>query len=236
MSGATIASEYRTEGRKATWFELFFDLVFVVAVAQLSGAYAQYALMDAREAIPVPPSLSWEEAAATPITFCVVYDMLVEQGRLRAGERLLIMGVSSGVGVAALQAGKALGATVLGIVLGLIVAVARLSPVRPFRLAAEGYVEVIRNTPALVQVFIIYYGLGQLGIRLPAPVGGSQQHQQAAGTQGPGQGAEGLRVEQQRGEPRLARQRGAARERRRRSGVGSPREEPGRPWSMGRSN
>ncbi len=83
-------------------------------MGRLAGAYAQYALMDAREAIPVPASLSWEEAAATPITFSVVYDMLVEQGRIAAGEWLLVAGVSSGVGVAALQAGKALGAKVIG--------------------------------------------------------------------------------------------------------------------------
>ena len=83
-------------------------------MGRLAGAYAQFALMDAREAIPVPDSLSWEEAAATPITFSVVYDMLLEQGKLAAGEWLLVAGVSSGVGVAALQTGKALGARVIG--------------------------------------------------------------------------------------------------------------------------
>src|SRR5258706_4281551 len=63
---------------------------------------------------PVPASLSWEDAAEVPITFLVVYDMLVAQGNLKAGEWLLVTGVSSGVGVAALQAGKALGAKVIG--------------------------------------------------------------------------------------------------------------------------
>ena len=78
------------------------------------GAFAEYALMDAREAIAVPAGLSWEEAAAIPLTFMVVHDMLVAQGQLKAGEWLLVAGVSSGVGVAALQAGKALGAKVIG--------------------------------------------------------------------------------------------------------------------------
>ena len=78
------------------------------------GAFAELALMDAREAIPMPPSLSWEEAAAVPLTFMVVHDMLVAQGGLRAGDWLLVTGVSSGVGVAALQAAKALGAKVIG--------------------------------------------------------------------------------------------------------------------------
>jgi NADPH:quinone reductase-like Zn-dependent oxidoreductase len=62
----------------------------------------------------VPRALAWEEAAATPLTFLVVYDMLVAQGHLAAGQWLLVMAVSSGVGVAALQTGKALGARVIG--------------------------------------------------------------------------------------------------------------------------
>jgi NADPH:quinone reductase len=83
-------------------------------MGRCAGAYAEYAVMDAREAIPIPAHLSFEEAASIPLAFMVVHDMLVEQGRLKAGEWLLVAGVSSGVGVAALQAGKALGAKVIG--------------------------------------------------------------------------------------------------------------------------
>ena len=78
------------------------------------AAFSEYAVMDVREAMPVPAALSWEEAASIPLTFLVVYDMLVLQGRLAAGEWLLINGVSSGVGVAALQMAKARGAQVIG--------------------------------------------------------------------------------------------------------------------------
>ena len=78
------------------------------------GAFAEYALMDRREAIPIPAGLSFEQAASIPLTFMVVHDMLVDQGGLKAGEWLLVTGVSSGVGVAALQAAKALGAKVIG--------------------------------------------------------------------------------------------------------------------------
>ncbi|MBI2753808.1 MAG: zinc-binding dehydrogenase [Betaproteobacteria bacterium] len=78
------------------------------------GAFAEYALMDAREMIPVPERLSWEEAAAVPLAFLVVYDMLIAQGNLRPQEWLLVTGISSGVGVASLQAAKALGARVIG--------------------------------------------------------------------------------------------------------------------------
>ena len=78
------------------------------------GAFAEYALMDAREAIPVPARLSWEEAAVVPLAFLVAYDMLIAQGSLRPREWLLVTGVSSGVGVASLQAAKTIGARVIG--------------------------------------------------------------------------------------------------------------------------
>src|SRR5688572_24060865 len=74
------------------------------------GGFADYALMDAREAMRVPPRLSWDQAAAIPLAFMVAHDMLVAHGRLERGDWLLITGVSSGVGVASLQVGKALGA------------------------------------------------------------------------------------------------------------------------------
>ncbi len=78
------------------------------------GAFSEFAVMDAREAMPVPAGLPMHEAAALPLTMLVVHDMLVLQGRLQAGEWLLVTGVSSGVGVACLQVGKALGARVIG--------------------------------------------------------------------------------------------------------------------------
>ena len=49
-------------------------------MGRCAGAFAEYALMDAREAMAVPPALSWEEAAAIPLTFLVVHDMLVAAG------------------------------------------------------------------------------------------------------------------------------------------------------------
>jgi NADPH:quinone reductase len=78
------------------------------------GAFAEFGLMDAREAIPVPQRLTWEEAGGVPVAFMTVHDALIAQGRLIAGEWLLIAGVAAGVGVAALQVGKALGAKVIG--------------------------------------------------------------------------------------------------------------------------
>jgi NADPH2:quinone reductase len=83
-------------------------------MGRCSGAFSEYAVMEAAEAIPMPSNLSWEEGASIPLTFLVAFDMLVLQGRLKAGEWLLVNGVSSGVGVASLQLGKVMGARVIG--------------------------------------------------------------------------------------------------------------------------
>lgn len=62
------------------------------------------------------------------------------------------------------------GAMVLGLALGLTVALLRLSPFRALRIAAGFYVSFIRGTPLLVQLFLIYYGLAQFGWRIdPIP-------------------------------------------------------------------
>ncbi len=83
-------------------------------MGRCTGAFAEYAVMEAAEAMAMPGNLSWEQAASIPLAFMVTFDMLVLQGRLQAGEWLLVNGVSSGVGVASLQLGKVLGAQVIG--------------------------------------------------------------------------------------------------------------------------
>ena len=85
-----------------------------IVMGRCAGAFAELAVMDVREAMPVPPTLAIETAASVPLVFLVVHDMLVAQGRLRSGEWLLVCGASSGVGVAAMQAAKAFGARVIG--------------------------------------------------------------------------------------------------------------------------
>ncbi len=61
---------------------------------------------------------------------------------------------------------------VLALALGLFVGLARISPLAPARWIARVYTDVIRGTPALIQIFFIYFGLPSLGIRLSAPVAG----------------------------------------------------------------
>lgn len=83
-------------------------------MGRLHHGFAEYAVASSREALPVPETLSWEEAGALPIVFLTAYDMLIANGGLAAGEWVLVTGISSGVGVACLQMAKALGAKVIG--------------------------------------------------------------------------------------------------------------------------
>ncbi len=83
-------------------------------MGRCAGAFAEYALMDAREAVAIPAGITWEVAAGIPLTFMLAHDMLIAQGQLKSGEWLLVTGISSAVGVAALQTARALGAKVIG--------------------------------------------------------------------------------------------------------------------------
>lgn len=76
------------------------------------GGYAEYATCSADHALPVPPGLDLRSAAALPETAYTVWSNLVMRGALRAGERLLVHGGSSGIGTMAIQVARALGATV----------------------------------------------------------------------------------------------------------------------------
>lgn len=57
-----------------------------------------------------------------------------------------------------------------GVLVGILGATAQLYGPRPLPLLAAAYVEAIRNTPLLVQLFIVFFGLSQIGLRLDAPV------------------------------------------------------------------
>lgn len=77
------------------------------------GGYAQYAVVDARHALPIPPGLSALEAAALPETVFTVFANVFEHGSLKAGETLMVHGATSGIGTTAIQMAKAAGAKVI---------------------------------------------------------------------------------------------------------------------------
>ena len=77
------------------------------------GGYAEYAVVDARHALPVPAGLGFVEAAALPETVCTVFVNVFEDGALKAGETLLVHGATSGIGVTAIQMARAAGARII---------------------------------------------------------------------------------------------------------------------------
>jgi NADPH2:quinone reductase len=77
------------------------------------GGYAEYAAVDARHVLPIPKGLDFIQAAALPETVFTVYANVFEHGALKPGQRLLVHGATSGIGVAAIQMAKAAGAQVV---------------------------------------------------------------------------------------------------------------------------
>ena len=76
------------------------------------GGYAEYALCAAAHALPVPEGMSLQDAACLPETCFTVWSNVVMRGDLRAGEKLLVHGGTSGIGTTAIQVARALGARV----------------------------------------------------------------------------------------------------------------------------
>jgi len=108
-AGGECAGEVAAVGAGVTGFS-----VGERVMGRCAGGFADYATMDAREALRIPARLSWEQAAGIPLSYMVAHDMLVTHGHLKSGEWLLVTAVSSGVGVASLQAAKVIGAKVIG--------------------------------------------------------------------------------------------------------------------------
>jgi NADPH2:quinone reductase len=77
------------------------------------GAFAERAVVPARSAWRMPDGMTFEEGAAFPIVYPTSYAALVLRARLERGETLLVHAAAGGVGLAAVQIGKALGARVL---------------------------------------------------------------------------------------------------------------------------
>lgn len=77
------------------------------------GGYAEYVKAPVEQLFPKPKSLSFIEAAAFPLTFLTAYHMLVGRAKLQKGETIFIWGASGGLGSAAIQIAKILGAKII---------------------------------------------------------------------------------------------------------------------------
>jgi len=82
-------------------------------LATARGGFAQYACASAADTHRIPPRLTFAQAAGFPINHLTALHGLRDRARLTAGERLLVLGAAGGVGMAAVQVGRVLGARVL---------------------------------------------------------------------------------------------------------------------------
>ena len=141
--GLEIAGEVASVGAKATRWKVG-DKV----CALLPGrGYAEYALVDETNALPVPKGFSYTEAAALPETFFTVWHNVFERGALKPGEFLLVHGGSSGIGTTAIQLATQLGSKVIATAGSAekCAACERLGAVRAVNYREEDFVAVVKE-------------------------------------------------------------------------------------------
>jgi len=78
-----------------------------------TGGFATHSVVDAALVMPLPEGFAFDDAAAFILTYATTHHALVDRGQLKAGETLLVLGAAGGVGTAAIQVGKVLGARVI---------------------------------------------------------------------------------------------------------------------------
>jgi alcohol dehydrogenase len=81
----------------------------------LQGGLCEYVAVPAANLLPLPPTVSFEQAAALPIAYGTAHRMLFTRGQVRAGETVVVLGASGGVGVACVQLAVLAGATVIAV-------------------------------------------------------------------------------------------------------------------------
>lgn len=84
-----------------------------VAATMVNGAFAEKVVVPEFAAVKLPDSVSFNVGGITLLTYATTYHALVDRAQLRKGETLLVLGAAGGVGVAAIQLGKHLGARVI---------------------------------------------------------------------------------------------------------------------------
>ena len=85
----------------------------VLAFARHGGGFAEECVLPGDIVTPIPDGMDWVTAAAFPVAYGTAHFALTHRGHLKAGETLLVLGATGGVGIAAIEVGKLLGATVI---------------------------------------------------------------------------------------------------------------------------
>ena len=108
IPGLEVAGTIVGMGQNVTQWKVGDEVCALVA----GGGYAEYCLAPAEQCLPIPRGLTMVEAASLPETFFTVWSNVFDRGRLAPGEVFLVQGGSSGIGVAAIQMARAMGARV----------------------------------------------------------------------------------------------------------------------------
>ncbi|MBI5901798.1 MAG: NAD(P)H-quinone oxidoreductase [Rhodocyclales bacterium] len=104
--GLEVAGRVKAVGEGVTEWKVGADVTALTP----GGGYAEYCVAAASHALPIPNGMDYATAAALPETWFTVWANLVDLGRLKKSERLLVHGGSSGIGLVAIQLAKHLGA------------------------------------------------------------------------------------------------------------------------------
>jgi len=110
--GGEIAGEVLAMGEGVSGWSIGARLIAALGF----GGLAEQVIVPADRAIPLPAERSFEEGSALLMTYATVIHALVDRGKLKAGQTLLVLGAAGGVGIAAVEIGKALGARVIAAV------------------------------------------------------------------------------------------------------------------------
>ena len=110
--GSEIAGEVEAVGEGVTGWNAGDRLIAAVGF----GGLVEKLVIPAKAGIPLPPGRTFEEGSALLLTYATAVHALVDRGRLESGQTLLVLGAAGGVGIAAVEIGKALGARVIAAV------------------------------------------------------------------------------------------------------------------------
>lgn len=110
--GSEVAGEVEAVGEGASGWSTGDRIIAATGF----GGLAEKVVIPAARAIPLPPDRSFEEGSALLLTYATAIHALVDRGRIEAGQTLLVLGAAGGVGIAAIEIGKALGARVIAAV------------------------------------------------------------------------------------------------------------------------
>jgi NADPH:quinone reductase-like Zn-dependent oxidoreductase len=111
--GSDIAGRVEAVGNRVTRFQPGDD-VFADILSQMGG-FAEYVCVPERILAPMPPGMSYDEAAALPQAGVIALQGILEKGRVGVGQQVLINGAGGGSGMYAVQLAKMHGATVTGV-------------------------------------------------------------------------------------------------------------------------